>query len=96
MFSKLRLFVLASVLAIGLGGPVTPNLTVREARASIPAGFTQGNAAPGDQMLNLRLALTSSNMTGLESVLYAVSTPDSAQYGQYLSKEEVRHQLSTS
>lgn len=96
MFSKLRLFVLASVLATGFGSPVTPNLTVREARTTIPAGFTQGSAAPADQMLNLRIALASTNMTGLESVLYAVSTPDSAQYGQYLSKEEVSRQLLTS
>lgn len=87
MFSKLKLFVVASVLAVGYASPVA-NLVVREARTSIPTGFTRDSAAPGDHMLNLRVALTSTNMTGLQSTLYAVSTPGSDSYGQYLTKEE--------
>ena len=89
MFFKFKLFVLASVLAAGYASPVAEKFTVREARTSIPAGFTQDSAAPGDEMLNLRVALTSTNMTGLQSELYSVSTPGSANYGQHLTKEQV-------
>lgn len=41
-------------------------------------------------MLNLRLALKQSNVTGLQQTLMAVSTPGNAQYRQFLSKSEVR------
>ena len=65
------------------------NLVVRESITSAPDGFTQVSPAPGDQILNLRIALANSNMDGLVEVFYAVSTPGNPSYGQHLSKEEV-------
>lgn len=66
------------------------NLVVHESIQSVPNGFTRVASAPANQTLNLRLAPTNTNMTGLEELLYAVSTPGSPLYGQHLSKEEVR------
>jgi hypothetical protein len=40
-------------------------------------------------MLNLKIALTQSDLSGLEKALYDVSTPSSPNYGKHLSKEEV-------
>ena len=68
-------------------------LSVHESIPSAPDGFTLLSPAPENQTLKLRIALASSNMTGLEEMLYAVSTPSNSLYGQYLSKEEVRNAL---
>ncbi|KAF8488535.1 family S53 protease-like protein [Gautieria morchelliformis] len=76
-------------LTLACAKPAPHNLVVHERRESIPDGFVQDGAAPSDTTLNLRLALVSNNMPGLEQALYDVSTPSSSQYGQHLSKEEV-------
>lgn len=80
-------FFLAFVAAVS-AAPFR-NLVPHESRQGVPNGFVKTGSAPADQMLNLRLALVNSDMAGLEKALYAVSTPDSAQYGQHLTKEEV-------
>ncbi|ETW85061.1 serine protease S53 [Heterobasidion irregulare TC 32-1] len=64
-------------------------MRLHERREVIPRGFVKTAAAPASQMLNLRLALVQSDPQGLEDALYAVSTPSSALYGQFLTKEEV-------
>lgn len=65
------------------------NLVVHESISSAPNGFTRLSSASANQILSLRIALASSDITGLEDMLYAVSTPRSPLYGQHLSKEEV-------
>lgn len=45
-------------------------------------------------MLELRLALAQSNMSGLEEELYAVSYPTSERYGLHLSQSQVGLYLS--
>jgi len=64
-------------------------MVVHERREAVPSGFVQNGAAPQAQVLNLRLALVQSDRAGLEDALMAVSTPGDAQYGKFLSKEEV-------
>lgn len=66
-------------------------MVVRASKPSIPEGFVVQNAAPADQNIPLRIALVQNNIAGLEKALYDVSTPGSANYGNHLSKEEVRH-----
>ncbi|KAI0047118.1 family S53 protease-like protein [Auriscalpium vulgare] len=65
------------------------SMIVHERREAIPGGFVSHGLAPKDAVLNLRLALVQSDPAGLEEALMAVSTPSSALYGQFLSKEEV-------
>lgn len=79
-----------SLLALAYGKPTVPaNLVVHDRRAAAPAGFVHSGAAPADKTLNLRINLVQNDIAGLESALYAASTPDSALYGQWLTKEEV-------
>ena len=82
-------FILASLLAVSqAANPLFRNMVMHES-TTVPDGFVKGAAAPASDVLNLRIALTQNNIKGLESELYAVSNPDSARYGQHLSKEEV-------
>ena len=81
------------ILLLTAGAYASPqfsNLVVHESISDAPDGFTRLSSAPANQTLNLRIALANSNMTGLEDMLYAVSTPGSSQYGHFLSKEAVR------
>lgn len=71
------------------------SMQLHETRETIPAGFVQSGAAPADQMLELQFGLVQNNPKGLEDALYSVSTPSSAAYGQFLSKEEVLIQTHT-
>ena len=80
---------LVSIACLACAQPTPRNLVVHERRESIPQGFVLNSAAPADEVLNLRMALVSNNMAGLEKALYDVSTPSSDLYGQHLSKEEV-------
>ncbi|THH00166.1 hypothetical protein EW145_g7124 [Phellinidium pouzarii] len=89
MLSKLKFLVFASFIAAVSANPVVRNLILHEQRESIPKGFVKIGSASEEQVLNLRLSLVSSDAPGLENALYAVSTPDSARYGQHLTKEEV-------
>ena len=89
MFTKLTSLVLASVIISSYASPLSRSLTVHDKRSTVPSGFTLDSAAPANQVLNLRVALVNSNITGLESELYAVSTPGDALYGNHLTKEQV-------
>ncbi|KAH8108267.1 family S53 protease-like protein [Phellopilus nigrolimitatus] len=89
MSSSFKFLGFASLVAAVAANPVFHNLVLHEKREGAPNGFIKLGAAPADQVLNLRLALVNSDMPGLESSLYAVSTPGSALYGQHLTKEAV-------
>ncbi|VDB99691.1 unnamed protein product [Peniophora sp. CBMAI 1063] len=75
--------------ALALAAPSKRNMVVHESRESIPSGFTKVGNAPADQAITLRLALKQGDMAGLEERLFAVSTPSSAEYGKFLTKEQV-------
>lgn len=85
MYSLLILLLLSGAYA----SSQFSDLVVHESIPSVPNGFTLVASASANQTLNIRIALSNSNMTGLEDMLYAVSTPGSPLYGQHLSKEEV-------
>ncbi|KAE9389561.1 hypothetical protein BT96DRAFT_1003123 [Gymnopus androsaceus JB14] len=80
-----KLLNLLSIIAVASAGMV-----VHESRTSVPAGFVSQGAAPANDMLTLRVALTSSNIAGLEEKLMSLSTPGSPEFRQWLSMEEVK------
>lgn len=55
----------------------------------LPHGWTAGSRSPASQGLQLMFAVKQTNLAELESAVLRVSYPDSAQYGQHLSNEEV-------
>ena len=82
--------LVASLFTLALGNPLARRtMQVHEFRSEVPEGFAKAGAAPADTMLKLRIALAQSDPDGLTDALMAVSEPDSAQYGQHLTKEEV-------
>lgn len=81
-----------SLFSLALGKPLTlssERLVVRS-QVDVPTGFSYQRKATAEQTLNLRIALTQNNITGLESALYDVSDPTSENYGHHLTKAEVR------
>ncbi|KAJ7622361.1 subtilisin-like protein [Roridomyces roridus] len=65
------------------------SMVMHERISSVPPAFKLlGTPAPSQQ-IDLLVALVQSNMTGLEWVVEAVSTPSSPSYGQYLSADQV-------
>jgi len=89
MVSPAFLSLIFSLIPFTFASPVRRHLAVHESIAAPPSGFLRRRAAPGDAVLNLRIALTQGNTWGLEKALYDVSDPLSPLYGQHLSKEEV-------
>lgn len=82
----------AFLLSVACAKPLATtgrDMVVHERRDSVPSGFVHVGAAPEDEVLSLKFALTQSNFPGLESELYAISTPGSERYRQFLSKEQV-------
>jgi hypothetical protein len=84
-------FVLLSLLALASASPMAAysNMVVHNAREAVPAGFKMTGPAPTEKTFDLRIAMTSNNMDGLQKALYDVSTPGSPNYGKFLSKEQV-------
>ncbi|KAI0309811.1 family S53 protease-like protein [Amylostereum chailletii] len=80
-------------LALPLAGvsatPLARDMVVHEKRDAVPTGFVKLGAAPAAQTLTLRLGLVQSDPAGLEERLMAVSTPSSAEYGQFLTQNQV-------
>ena len=66
------------------------DMRLHERRDSVPEGFTRTGPAPENAALRFRIALVQNNIEGLKTELMDISTPNSPQYGQWLSKEEVR------
>ena len=85
-----RCFILSTLLSLAVAKPAARSIKVHESRDTIPSGYVISGSAPSDMELQLRIALVQSNPDGLIDALYAVSTPGSASYGEFLSKEEVR------
>ncbi|KAJ3895532.1 peptidase S8/S53 domain-containing protein [Lentinula edodes] len=56
----------------------------------IPPGFTLVGTPPSDSVIDIRIALKAADNAGLQSRLYEVSTPESASYGQYLTKDQIK------
>ncbi|KZT71792.1 subtilisin-like protein [Daedalea quercina L-15889] len=90
------LFLALLLPSLSWGTPVRRGMQVLESRQSAPGGYTLTGSADPDSVLTFRLALVQSDYDGLIDALYNVSTPSSAQYGQYLSAEEVEAYMTPS
>jgi tripeptidyl-peptidase-1 len=86
-FSALLRF-LSLVAAVSAG-----DMVLHESRSAPPAGFTSQGFVPASEMLTLRVALASNNVTGLQDKLMSVSSPGSPDFRQWLSMEDVRSLL---
>ena len=64
-------------------------MIVQHARQSVPNGFVQDGPAPSTESITIRMALASTDMDGLQQKLLSISDPSNAEYGQWLSKDEV-------
>ncbi|KAJ7621942.1 family S53 protease [Mycena polygramma] len=81
---------LASVLSLAAAGPAAfQTFVVQESLSSAPQGFVKVGPAADSTSINLRIALASSDIAGLEKTLLDVSTPSSSNYGNHLTKAEV-------
>ncbi|KAJ3798851.1 family S53 protease-like protein [Lentinula aff. detonsa] len=78
---------LASSMAAGI--PTRRAMVVHEQR-DLPAHFANSGTPSPDTPINLKIALTASDMAGLEEKFWDVSTPGNALYGQHLSFEETK------
>lgn len=89
------LLAFLSILSVTSGLSVaSERMFVQHSRLSAPAGFVSQGAAPATEILNIRLALASNNLAGLQQKLDSVSTPGSSEFRQWLSKDEVGALLS--
>ncbi|KAJ7618157.1 family S53 protease [Mycena polygramma] len=82
--------VFASFLLLAAAKPMgRRTMSVHESRTEPARGFVKSSVAPAEKDLTLRIALKQTDIAGLETVLYQVSDPASAQYGQHLTADEV-------
>lgn len=81
------------LLALPLSSLAAPNSIncASKVKESVdpPRGWIQGNPAPADHILELRLALPQAQFDALETHLYEISDPFHERYGQHLTKEQV-------
>ncbi|KAF8134034.1 Pro-kumamolisin, activation domain-containing protein [Mycena galopus ATCC 62051] len=66
------------------------NLVLHETHSTAPSGFISHGPVPPGDLLMLRVALTSNNVTGLEEKLTSLATPGSSEFRQWLSMAEVK------
>ncbi|KAJ6465307.1 subtilisin-like protein [Mycena sanguinolenta] len=83
-FAKLLAF-LSLVVATSAGSVV-----LLEQRTAAPRGFVRHSAAPANNTLTLRVALRANNLAGLEEKLQSIATPGTADFRQWLSKDEIK------
>ncbi|KAF7378256.1 Family S53 protease-like protein [Mycena sanguinolenta] len=81
-----RLLTLLSIVVAASAA----STVLHERRAAAPAGFARVGAAPASEMITLRIALASNNVTGLEDQLRSIATPGSSNFREWLSMDEVK------
>ncbi|KAJ7267196.1 family S53 protease [Mycena rebaudengoi] len=86
----MSLLHLAALLAVVSANPLGRRaMAVHERRAAVPSGFVHSGSVPAGEEITLRIALTSTDMAGLEKTVYEISDPANAKYGQHLTPAEV-------
>ncbi|KAJ7466252.1 family S53 protease-like protein [Mycena galericulata] len=81
---------LAALLAVCSGNPLARRtMVVHESVSGVPAGFVHSGSVSPSQEITLRIALTQTDIAGLQAKTYAVSDPANALYGQHLTADEV-------
>ncbi|KIK66624.1 hypothetical protein GYMLUDRAFT_257458 [Collybiopsis luxurians FD-317 M1] len=75
--------------SIAAGIPARRSMAVHDAR-TLPVYFASSGTPNHSEPINLKIALTAQDTTGLEQKLHEVSDPTSPLYGQHLSYEETK------
>ena len=81
--------VFAALIAHVVANPISKNFILHESRDEVPEGFTLKGAASPDTQITLRLGLANTDIQGLQDKLLTISTPANAEYGQWLTQDEV-------
>ncbi|KAJ7490735.1 family S53 protease [Mycena latifolia] len=76
--------------------PAFKTFVVQENLSGAPQGFSRVGPAAVSSSVNLRIALSSRDIPGLEKALLDVSNPSSANYGKHLNKAKVNAFLAPS
>ncbi|TFY64859.1 hypothetical protein EVG20_g5800 [Dentipellis fragilis] len=95
-YPQLYIVMAALVSLVGASPHHARTMHVHHRRATAPGSYVNGGAAPEDQVLNLKFALTQNDVSTLHQKVVNVSTPGHAEYGQHLSKEEVEELIAPS
>ena len=93
--SAVGLLGLWSMTSTLLGVTAAPAISseVFEQLPGVPEGWAQVRTPHPERALQLRVALKSPNQTVFEQTLLDISTPDHPQYGQHLSRPELKAML---
>ncbi|KAE9405295.1 family S53 protease [Gymnopus androsaceus JB14] len=86
-FVLTALSTLSTTLAASIPAPRA--MVVHEER-ELPTHFSLAGTPSPDTHINLKIALTATNMSGLEKVAWDVSTPGNSLYGQHLNYDQTR------
>ena len=62
---------------------------LHEQLAAVPAGWQQTQTPADGTIIVLQIGLQQRNLDKLESLIYAVSTPGNAEYGNHMDRDEV-------
>lgn len=88
---------LKAILFLAIPSAATPIYTSKYSRGELfvhesrskPEGFSRLRPAPGNEVVNFRIALTQSNVSGLRERLSSISTPNDPSYGNFMTQAEV-------
>ncbi|OAR01405.1 hypothetical protein LLEC1_04070 [Akanthomyces lecanii] len=86
---KTDLILLSSLVASALGAPLTGDHVVHEKRDSFAAAKYTKRAVDANQKLPVRIALKQKNLDKGDQLLMDVSDPNSANYGNHYSQEQL-------
>lgn len=86
----MRLIAIASLLTLCQAIPAgLVHHIVHERRAVDPLEWVQDRRLEADKVIPLRIGLSQSNLHRIEELLAAVAHPESEQYGQHMTPDEV-------
>jgi tripeptidyl-peptidase-1 len=74
-----------NLVTLALCASASAQFVLHNSRAAPPNGYINHGPAPASQIITLRVALTPSDIAGLEAKVLDISNPASANYAQWLS-----------
>ncbi|KAJ7659597.1 subtilisin-like protein [Mycena polygramma] len=81
---------LLSVISLAVAASASTSMVLYERRAAVPSGFVRHGSAPANHTVTLRVGLAANDVPGLHKKLNSIATPGSAEFRQWLSKDEVK------
>ncbi|PWN28386.1 subtilisin-like protein [Jaminaea rosea] len=96
LVTLLPLLLASLALAAPSSSPYAPSSFIRKDSIAIPAGWAKRAPATGNEVVHLHLGLAKRDQLGLEARLQQISDPDHADYGKWLSADDVAEYFSPS